>query len=705
MILIKLSEDNYEYDVQSLVRAFYHGEDIVVQKSLDDTDEKDTKDASMVIIVDYRPEKIVIAFYEDKNEQGFGLNVKGRVLTIQDEIKVDYSDRPDTKNRLKKLLYILLCRRTKRELPWGTLTGIRPIKIPLSMLEQGKSEKEIEDFMHETYRISQKKIDLSMEIAKRELKVIAPIDYKSGYSLYIGIPFCKSTCAYCSFTSYPLGRYSGKVDAYLDALCKEIQYVSKKFKYKRLDTIYIGGGTPTTLEPDQLQKLFDAIHKYFDVGALHEFTIEAGRPDTITEAKLQVILKNGITRISINPQTMHDETLKLIGRHHTSKDFLDAFAVARKCGFQDINTDLILGLPDEHFEDVKKTLHAIFKLDPENITVHSLALKRAARLNRMKEQYANCYFENDPAVMDWVTEECKKHGYHPYYLYRQKNMTNNLENIGFAKKGKEGYYNILIMEEKQTIVGVGAGAVTKFVFFGDQQVQKVDNVKDVDLYISDIDKMITRKDRFIRQHFSKDLLEHQLIDSLPEHIAHAMNVSNLAFAIAKEYGLPEEQCRELATAGILHDIGKLSLFHYLYGDEQESLNIEQMRYRRMHSKLSYDILKDRGFSDFILESVLYHHECNDGTGFPEHLQGDEIPIGARILHVCDVFTALLSKRAYRDAFDAKTAMKLMIEEARDYDIKVFLAFMRVIHEIDMKKITLTKEDVLAYIKSKNKKKK
>ena len=272
-------------------------------------------------------------------------------------------------------------------------------------------------------------------------------------------------------------------------------------------------------------------------------------------------------------------------------------------------------------------------------------------------------------------------------------MTDNLENVGYSLPGKEGIYNILIMEEKQTIVALGAGSVSKFVFDDGQRIEKVDNVKDVDLYIERIDEMIARKQKFLLEHAHYFNEAKDLEQELPESIAHGICVSNLAYAVAKELGLPEENCYELAVAGIVHDIGKLRLNEYLNGKREDALNIEQMKYIRMHSKLSYDILKNKGYSKFILESILHHHESYDGSGFPDHLEGDEIPIGAKILYVCDVFSALISKRHYRDAFDKDTAVTLMIDEVKNYDMKVFIAFQRVIHEIDFRKITVGSEEI------------
>ena len=286
-------------------------------------------------------------------------------------------------------------------------------------------------------------------------------------------------------------------------------------------------------------------------------------------------------------------------------------------------------------------------------------------------------------------------GMKPYYLYRQKNIAGNMENVGYAKEGCEGIYNILIMEEKQTIIALGAGSVTKYVYPDGERIERVDNVKNVDLYIERIDEMIERKINF----FQRVLSDHKakanpnstyavrqaLKKDVPDAVEHGIYVSNMACLIGKELGLPEKMVYELAVAGMLHDIGKLRLSNYMYGRNEDSFVVEQLRYVRMHSKLSADILKERDYSDFVIESILYHHENFDGSGYPYNLQGESIPLGARILRVCDVFIALTSDRPYRKAFDKDTAVTLMIDEVKNFDMGVFLAFLKVVHDIDLNK--------------------
>ena len=484
MIIVKLNKPEFEYDIHSLVKAFFPEENVSVTAEEKHYDEA----ASWMFRMDYREDGIAVEWRKNGEEEPAG----------QAFIAADFTERKEAKNQLKQGLYRILSGMTGKELPWGTLTGIRPTKIPMKLLEEGQSKETIRSYMKDTYFASDEKIELSIEIAERELDILKQIDYENGYSLYIGIPFCPTTCLYCSFTSFPLVTWRAKVDAYLDAVERELDYVAVKFGKKHLNSIYIGGGTPTTLEPYQLDRLIRKIRCSFDLSDCKEFTVEAGRPDSITREKLETLKKWDITRISINPQTMKDETLKIIGRRHTVAQTVESFKLAREIGFDDINMDLIMGLPEETLDDVKCTLEQIKALEPDNLTVHSLALKRAARLNMFKEDYKDYKMVNTTEHMNLTAEYAKEMGLEPYYLYRQKSMAGNLENVGYASPGKAGIYNILIMEEKQTIVACGAGTVTKRVY-GDGRIDRCDNVKDVKLYMEKIDEMIARKQKLFAE--------------------------------------------------------------------------------------------------------------------------------------------------------------------------------------------------------------
>lgn len=397
------------------------------------------------------------------------------------------------KNALKRMVYRIFSNLTGGTVhPWGTLTGIRPIKLPMAMMEEGRNDEEIAASLKETYLIGEEKCALSIQIAHKERELLNHLDYEDGYSLYLGIPFCPTTCLYCSFTSYPYSRWEKRMGEYLDALEKEIDFAAEHFKGKKLNTIYFGGGTPTTLPPEYLDRLLGKLTDCLDLSYLKEWTVEGGRPDSITPEKLAVLRRYPVDRISINPQTMKQETLDLIGRRHTVEEVKKAFYMAREAGFDNINMDLIIGLPQEHEADVAHTMEEIRKLNPDNLTVHTLAIKRASRLNMEKERYGGLYLEQNTAAMMEITEQgARSMQMEPYYLYRQKNMSGNLENVGYARPGKEGIYNILIMEEKQSILALGAGAVTKRV--DAHHIERASNVKDIEQYLSRIDEMIERK--------------------------------------------------------------------------------------------------------------------------------------------------------------------------------------------------------------------
>ena len=515
MIIVLFSRPEFEYDVHSLIKAFFPKDEVNMYY----TCPKDEVEGENLACAHHEAGPELDALL-DAADQVFGISyvgipdatgrieisweMKNQQALRSCQIEVNYRDRGATKNHLKQSLYDLLAEGVGQKLPWGTLTGIRPTKIPMKLLEEGKNEEEIVSYMKETYLASDEKIKLSIDIAKRERALLQKIDYENGYSLYIGIPFCPSTCAYCSFTSYPLFSWSAKVDAYLDAVEKEIDYTAEAFRDKKINSVYIGGGTPTTLLPYQLDRLIKKIKASFDLSDCLEFTVEAGRPDSITEEKLIALLDNGISRISVNPQTMKQATLDLIGRHHTVEQTIESYKLARRLGFDNINMDLIIGLPEEDLNDVRHTMEIIADLKPDNVTVHSLAVKRAARMTIFKDRFRDMQMVNTQEHMDLCEEYCRNMGLYPYYLYRQKGMAGNMENVGYAAEGKAGIYNILIMEEKQTIVAIGAGATTKRVWTtpnpdGTHRIERCENVKDVGLYIEKIDEMIERKRNLFKE--------------------------------------------------------------------------------------------------------------------------------------------------------------------------------------------------------------
>ena len=483
MMQVLLNSQGYTYDVHSLVKAFYPGEDVKVIEGVGDMAEAE---ADLVVFVssgEVEQNEIVSGYIECT------YNCSVDEKSIKEEY--DKQDRTEVKSLLKRIIYRLLSEITGQSLPWGTLTGIRPTKIPMKMIYEGRNDEDIRAHMQDVYLCSDEKITLATNIAHLEKNIVDSVS-EDGYSLYIGIPFCPTTCLYCSFTSYPIVSWAKRTDEYIDCLKKEILYVNNLMDGKSPDSIYIGGGTPTTLSAVQLADLIDFVHNNIDCSSVKEFTVEAGRPDSITREKLVALYEGGVTRLSINPQTMNDKTLKLIGRQHTVSQIYDAFKIARDIGFNNINTDLILGLPGEDESDVEYTFNKIRELEPDSITVHSMAIKRAAGMHKYLSEHEDIKSVNTPRMMELASECAKSMGMEPYYLYRQKNMSGNFENVGYAKAGKNGIYNILIMEEVQTIIACGAGTVTKRVY-GDGRIERCDNVKDVALYIDKIDEMIERK--------------------------------------------------------------------------------------------------------------------------------------------------------------------------------------------------------------------
>ena len=348
--------------------------------------------------------------------------------------------------------------------PWGILTGVRPAKIAGGLLRDGKGILKSKKILRDEYFLNPQKAALAVSVASNEIKLLRKID-KNTCSLYISIPFCPTRCAYCSFVSYTTPRLLSMIDEYIDALLVDLDRTFDAIEASglKLNTIYIGGGTPTTLSTQQLKRIFKKISERTDTASLLEFTLEAGRPDTITKEKLTTAREYGVTRISVNPQTLNDDVLREIGRKHTAKDFFRAYKIAKKSGIRDINVDLIAGLPGDDFKNFSETLDKILELSPTNITVHTFCVKKASDALKNNAGIYSLGSTDAGKSVSYSQINTKFAGYKPYYMYRQKNTVGNLENVGYAKEGHEGYYNVLMMEEVQTIFGVGAGAVTKLV--------------------------------------------------------------------------------------------------------------------------------------------------------------------------------------------------------------------------------------------------
>lgn len=475
MIKFILKGHNLPHEVQTIVQVFYPN------RHYYETDEISDETYTVISILEngingaelYDCGKFV-GRYEESFDESEIVNIK------------------EKKRKIKTAIFRLLTKITGYTPVWGILTGIRPAKTVNDLIDDGMTEKEVLDFLCEKYFVSEEKAKLSIQVALEERNILK-LSNKDDISVYIGIPFCPTRCLYCSFTSYPLFQYKNKVDKYIDTLIKEIEFISDYTSKYNVKNIYIGGGTPTSLNEEQLERLLTAVDNNFDVKNTVEYTVEAGRPDTITEQKLVIMKNHNVSRISINPQTMNQKTLDLIGRKHTVEDIKYIFEKAREIGHNNINMDIILGLPEEKAEDVAHTMEEIMKLSPENVTVHTLAVKRASRLKEQFDLYTLTSLEEMEKMLSVSYKYAEKMGLKPYYMYRQKNMVGSFENVGYCKEGTEGIYNVEIMEENQTIFGCGAGATTKTVDKETERIERIFNVKSVDDYISRIDEMLDRK--------------------------------------------------------------------------------------------------------------------------------------------------------------------------------------------------------------------
>ncbi|MCQ2545305.1 MAG: coproporphyrinogen dehydrogenase HemZ [Clostridia bacterium] len=393
------------------------------------------------------------------------------------------------KEDVKRQLFRDLVNATGKRPRWGILTGIRPVKLAGEIADRGLDPSE---FLKNHYLVEESKADLAAEILDYQRKVIGKPD-RNSLSMYLGIPFCPTRCLYCSFTSNQVSN--SEIERYLEALHREIAFAAAAVNESKfhLESVYFGGGTPTTLNANQLELLLQEVSKGFDLSKLKEFTVEAGRPDTIDRDKLAVLRAYGVDRISINPQTMKEHTLELIGRRHSVKDVYRAFEAAKDIGFEIINTDLIAGLPEETFEDFTRSVNEIMSLGASNITLHTLAVKRASRLKEIDENFNYRDEELREQMLDWAHETLREKGFKPYYLYRQKHTSGNTENTGFCKDDKVSAYNIRIMEEAQSILALGAGGISKIFFSEENRLERVANVSNYEIYIKRLDEMLDRK--------------------------------------------------------------------------------------------------------------------------------------------------------------------------------------------------------------------
>lgn len=458
------------------------------------------------------PEKIVQGDSIPEGEDGIIASLDGTTvqveLTLNGEkstLKKEYNEGEipsyDTKDsfferKLALLMFDILTEKTGYTPPWGILTGVRPAKL-MSRLALDMGEESAKEYFTDELRVTKEKTELALCVAKKEAPIINGASDEKSFSLYVSIPFCPTRCSYCSFISHSNDKARKLMPEYVYYLVKEIEETGKTAKALglKLESVYYGGGTPTALTEELLRRVTDAVGENFDLSDIKEYTIEAGRPDSVTEEKFRIMKNCGCNRISINPQTFNDAVLKEIGRNHTSEQTLSAMKSAREEGFSFINMDLIAGLPTDTLESYKNTIDTVLSLEPENITVHTLALKRSATIVTDKRETNTGDLASE--MLSHTYKTLTSAGYIPYYMYRQSKSLGNLENVGWAKEGYEGLYNVYMMEECHTILSVGAGAVTKLKNPNGNEIERIFNYKYPYEYISDFDEILKRKKRIV----------------------------------------------------------------------------------------------------------------------------------------------------------------------------------------------------------------
>ena len=463
---------SFNYELEKLCRIFLPHEKIAVINEI------------------AQDEVYAVCTLEDRNCSSY-LNFYGKEYN-KTLVSPDDTDK-EKELTLATTLFECFAEATGYKSEWGLLTGVRPAKL-FSRLIAKDGQDAAEAYFKERLLVSDEKTSLCKETAISEEKIIEK-NSPNSFSLYISIPFCPSRCSYCSFVSHSVDKAGKLIDEYVELLCREIEETGKIAKEEglKLETVYIGGGTPVAISAEQIATIMSTVRAHFDLSGVLEYTVEAGRPDAIDKAKLVAIKKGGATRISVNPQTMNDAVLKEIGRNHTAEQTVNAFKMAREVGFDDINMDLIAGLPTDTLDSFKKTLDILLRLDPESITVHSLSVKRASNISRDNTLPE---FETGKIASEMVRYARKtlsENGILPYYMYRQSKTVGNLENVGYAKRGYEGFYNVYIMDETHSILACGASAVTKLREPNGDYIERIFNFKYPYEYISRFDELIERK--------------------------------------------------------------------------------------------------------------------------------------------------------------------------------------------------------------------
>lgn len=412
------------------------------------------------------------------------------------ERNCDVSENDDIANKLSLLLYDTLAELTGYSMPWGILYGVRPARLMHSTVDKYGIDEARQKFLHD--RVNINKINLALSVMQKENEIIA-LSKRNSFSLYVSIPFCPSRCSYCSFVSHSIAKAKDLIEPYVQLLCKEIEIAGKTAKdlSLNLESIYFGGGTPTTLNENQLERILKAVEDNFDLSNLREYTVEAGRPDTVNRAKLDTLLCHNVSRISINPQTFSDEVLRNIGRKHTVKQTEDAYNLARQMGFNNINMDFIAGLSGDTYTSFKNSIDKVVDFAPQSITVHNLSLKSGAYLCTENEFFDLSSRNLTSDMIDYSFKILTQNGYNPYYMYRQSKSLGNLENVGYSKPGFECLYNVFMMDETHTVIAVGAGAVTKLKNYDTSHISRIYNYKYPYEYINNFDEVINRKQGII----------------------------------------------------------------------------------------------------------------------------------------------------------------------------------------------------------------
>ena len=485
MYLININ-NSYHYEMENLIRVFLPDIKIISSEEIIEGEDY------CLLTLDVNKVEIALCL-EGKNYKSQGKFCLG--CRASDESTDSYMER-----KMAVMLYDMLRDITGYTPPWGILTGVRPAKLMTKLIASKGQEKAVDYFMKEL-KVSEDKTNLALMVSKNETPIIEG-SRPDSYSLYVSVPFCPTRCSYCSFISHSNESAKKLIPEYVEKLCVEIRETAKIAKdlNLRLESVYIGGGTPTVLTAPQLKKVTDTLSESFDLSGISEYTIEAGRPDSIDSDKLDVIKNCGCSRISINPQTFSDSVLKEIGRNHTGAETLEAFRCAREKGFGNINMDLIAGLPTDTLDSFRETLDKAISLSPENITVHTLALKRSSTIVTEGKRTNSATLTSE--MLKLVQTELTKAGYEPYYMYRQSKSLGNLENVGWAKKGFEGLYNIYMMEECHTILSVGAGAVIKLKAPHGSEIERIYNYKYPYEYIGNFQEILNRK-QYISEFYSK----------------------------------------------------------------------------------------------------------------------------------------------------------------------------------------------------------